>query len=269
MPITLGFHDVAETTLLTPEDTPGHTTVYTLDQDRFTACLTEIQARLHSRPLELVNEANANSERSVFLTVDDGRLSSYTIIAPALEQLGWRGHFFVTTDWMGLPGFLTAQQIRELDARGHVIGSHSCSHPKGMWTLSADVLSREWSESRARLADTVGHEVGVAAVPAGYYSQRVAEVVAACGYRFLFTSEPTTRTSLIGGCHVLGRYTVRRYTDVSAVGSIAAGDRWDRWKQAAAWTATKTAKRTAGKWYLPLRNAVLDALTPSNSPARH
>src|SRR5688500_1011395 len=63
------------------------------------------------------------------VTVDDGGVSYLTLMADRLEQRGWRGHCFVSTDLIGRRGFLTAAQIRELDARGHVIGSHSASHP--------------------------------------------------------------------------------------------------------------------------------------------
>ena len=49
-----------------------------------------------------------------------------------LERYGWPGYFFVATDWIGRPGFLNAAQFRELDSRGHVIGSHSCSYPERM-----------------------------------------------------------------------------------------------------------------------------------------
>ena len=63
------------------------------------------------------------------MTVDDGGVSYYTLVADRLEARGWRGHCFVSTDAIGTRGFLTASQLRELDTRGHVIGSHSASHP--------------------------------------------------------------------------------------------------------------------------------------------
>ena len=70
-------------------------------------------------------------------TFDDGGVSYYTVVADRLEAQGWRGHCFVSTDFIGQRGFLTAAQIRELDARGHVIGSHSASHPARFSTLTA------------------------------------------------------------------------------------------------------------------------------------
>ena len=71
------------------------------------------------------------------ITVDDGGVSYYTMMADRLEARGWRGHCFVSTDQIGTRGFLDAAQIRELDARGHVIGSHSASHPDPLQRLHA------------------------------------------------------------------------------------------------------------------------------------
>ena len=52
-----------------------------------------------------------------------GASRAYTRVADRLEALGLRGHCFVSTDFIGERGFLTAAQIRELDARGHIFGT--------------------------------------------------------------------------------------------------------------------------------------------------
>ena len=64
----------------------------------------------------------------VAVTFDDGGASA-PLAAEALERRGWRGQFFVTSSRIGTPGFLAGEQLRELDRRGHLIGSHSHSHP--------------------------------------------------------------------------------------------------------------------------------------------
>src|SRR2546423_2779141 len=74
-----------------------------------------------SRHLNAIAGANPDT----LLTFDDGGVSFYETIAPALEERGWRGYFFVATDWIGSRGFLTARQIRDLRSRGHGIGTHS------------------------------------------------------------------------------------------------------------------------------------------------
>src|SRR3954467_11167164 len=71
-------------------------------------------------------DAIAKVNPATILTFDDGGISAYTHIAGALQERGWRGYFFIATNWIGQPGFLSAAQIRELGDRGHIIGTHSC-----------------------------------------------------------------------------------------------------------------------------------------------
>jgi peptidoglycan/xylan/chitin deacetylase (PgdA/CDA1 family) len=133
------------------------------------------------------------------------RRERYAPVAGMLEEYAWRGYFFVTTDGIGRPGFLNDRQIRELDKRGHVIGSHSCSHPERMSRGPWERLLAEWKASTERPASSVSHAVKVASVPGGYYSRRVAETAAAAGIETLFTSEPKADVRTVNGCRVLGR----------------------------------------------------------------
>ncbi len=167
----------------------------------------------------------ANPGGQVILTFDDGGASAYTNIAPMLEQSGRRGYFFVTTGCIGQPGFLTADQIRELDRRGHCIGSHSCSHPRRMSRLPWEQLVLEWKVSVQCLEELVRHSVTAASVPGGEDSREVGEASAAAGIQNLFTSEPTTQPHEVNGCRVLGRYTIQRSMGPEWSGGFASG-RW-------------------------------------------
>ena len=192
-----------------------------------------------------IDDAIAKPAPGQFLfTVDDGG-SSTLHIADELEKRAWRGHFFITTDRTGTPGFLTSAEIRELDRRGHVIGSHSCSHVAWMSELPEHRLFAEWSGSRARLGDITGHPVDVASVPGGYYAPRVAAAAARAGLRILFTSEPTVATIEIDGCTVLGRFTVYRGMTAVQAARLVAGSHAARSLQSAIWSAKKMAKTHA------------------------
>ena len=134
----------------------------------------------------------------LLLTFDDGGLSAYTPVATMLEENAWRGYFFVTTGCIGPPGFWNDRQIRELDKRGHVIGSHSCSHPGRMsreprGEVAGGVEGQHEASGVDRLA------CGQGRVGAGYCSRRVAEAAAAAGIETLFTSEPTARVGTVNG----------------------------------------------------------------------
>src|SRR6185503_267107 len=129
--------------------------------------------------------------RPCTLTFDDGGTSALRVIADLLESRNWRGHFFVTTDRIGTAGFLTAAELAELSRRGHVLGSHSRTHPLRFSHLTIAAQGAEWRDSRAALENIIGTTVDVASVPGGYFDQAVARVAAESGIRWLFTSEPS------------------------------------------------------------------------------
>jgi len=224
--------------------------------DRYKLSLSEFEAQLdgiagarRDPPIGEL-EPDATFGRLPFvITVDDGGLSYYTIVADRLEALGWRGHCFVTTDQIGQPGFLTCAQIRELDARGHVVGGHSASHPPRFSACAPAEMLREWTRSRRTLEDILGHAVTTASLPGGYFSMQVAETAAEAGLRVLFTSEPATRVSANRGCLLVGRFTVRPrcLDDFSArIVSLSAGTRGVEW---AGWNAKKVVKPLLGSTY--------------------
>jgi peptidoglycan/xylan/chitin deacetylase (PgdA/CDA1 family) len=195
----------------------------------------------------------ATSEAAVafpyLITVDDGGLSYYTVVADRLERIGWRGHCFVTTNCIGQRGFLTVRQIRELDARGHIIGSHSASHPMRFSACSIPQMRREWTRSREALQDLLGHPVNVASVPGGYFSAVVARTAGDAGLRVLFTSEPTTRTRTHHGCFVIGRYTVRARCRDDFASRIVLPPPHTRAAAWAGWNAKKVVKPLLGSTY--------------------
>ena len=200
---------------------------------------------------------NDGTQRSrVLLTFDDGGRSAITEIAPRLEALGWRGHFFMTSGQIGAPGFLTASDLSELHARGHVVGSHSHSHPVRMSACSVEELRGEWSESLGRLSEILGTPVHTASVPGGYFSRVVAETAADAGLHVLFTSEPTSRPIRVGSCTVLGRYTLRRDDPGSRAAALVAPAHGARVRQWSIWNAKKVLKALGGESYLRARARV-------------
>ncbi|PWU00622.1 MAG: hypothetical protein C5B51_24720 [Terriglobia bacterium] len=238
------YHDVVEQGDFAASGFPGAgADVYKLDRQAFAQHLQAIREAIGSGP--------------VCLTFDDGGASAYQPVAGMIEQYGWRGYFFVTTDWVGRPGFLNESQIRDLDRRGHVIGSHSSSHPTRMARIARSEMLTEWTQSTRRLAEIVGHPVNVASVPGGYYSRKVAEAAAAAGIRTLFTSEPTMRVQVVDGCEVLGRYVVQRHMAPHWSAGFAAGKTLPRLRQAILWKAKQAAKAGGGELYLRVRETIL------------
>ena len=215
------------------------------------AALYKVTAELFDAHLKAV----AGGSRPI-ITFDDGGVSAMTA-AGALERHGFTGHFFITANYIGMRGFVTAQHLRELRARGHVIGSHSCSHPLRMGHCSWPQLLDEWTRSRSMLSEMLGEDVAVASVPGGDFAPQVAEAAARAGITRLFTSEPTVEPRQAFGLTLLGRFTIQRWTTAETAAALAAGEWLPRARQAVVWNAKKITKRIGGERYLQLRKRLL------------
>lgn len=256
--MSLAYHDVTDGSngALT-----GHKALYKLHRRDFHNHIASIREQVREAAIRSIDHSYTwGEEVPVFLTFDDGELGAYTCVADELEEHGWRGHFFITTDWIARPGFLDRRQVRELRSRGHVIGSHSCSHPARMSHLSWNELTREWSESCAILSDILGEPIKVASVPDGYYSRNVGKTAAAAGIEVLFTSEATAATSVLDGCLILGRYLIQIHTPPSVAGAIASGHIWPRWRQTVLWEAKKPIKALTGESYFAIRRYLISQI---------
>lgn len=252
MPIVLLYHDV---TLAGQDDLSGFpgpgAARYKLLPDDFAAHLDAIQQAIHVPPAACEID-DGNSSRQWMLTFDDGGSSSVHPIADQLEARGWRGWFFIATDRLDTPGFLTRSQLRDLYRRGHLIGSHTCSHPLRMSHCPREQQLAEWRDSRLELESILGKSITAASVPGGFYSRGVAETATEAGIKLLFTSEPMVTPQQCGGCSIQGRFTVYRGMTPSAAAALLRSP-WPRWRQSAWWTTKKIAKSLGGETYIRMR----------------
>jgi len=253
------YHDV---TAPGREDTSGfpggEAARYKLDPGLFRRHLQAIRERVKTAPITTDRLRSADGDGSIplLLTFDDGGASG-TAIADELEAFGWRGHLFVTAGYVDRPGFLTRAAIRDLTRRGHIVGSHSWSHPLRMAHCSRPRLAEEWRRSVKHLGEIIGAPVRTASVPGGDYSLAVGELAAAAGIEVLFTSRATTRVSRMGNLLVLGRYPVNRATTAERAAAVAAGAWAPRMRQLAWWDLKTLAKSAGGSGYLRVREALL------------
>ena len=234
----------------------GDADIYKLSVPDFGCHLEAIQSSI-ARPPITVSQLGDISRTALLLTFDDGGVSAHEHIASLLEVFGWRGHFFITTNWIGREGFLSTAQIRDLHLRGHFIGSHSCSHPARMSHCVPQQLHHEWNDSIAVLSDILGAKVDIASVPGGYYGRNVAEEAADAGIRTLFTSEPQTQASVVNGCWVLGRYTIKDGVNPATAAALASGRMLPRVRQFAYWNTKKLLKAAGGGSWIRMRKWLL------------
>jgi peptidoglycan/xylan/chitin deacetylase (PgdA/CDA1 family) len=246
------YHDVVAPGQADTSGFPGGAAAhYKLDVAEFDAHLAALAGS--GLRFAAVADAAAGNSRDCLLTFDDGGASAVAIAA-ALARRGMVGHFLITTAQIGQPGFVSAADVLALRAGGHVVGSHSHTHPAEISQLDAAALKAEWTRSVDQLTALLGAPVTVASVPGGFYSPPVARAAAAAGIRYLFTSEPTVRTQRVDGCLVLGRYTLWRGMPPQRAIALASGVGTTRQRQWLTWNLKKPLKRWARPVYRWVRH---------------
>ncbi len=127
--------------------------------------------------------------RPVLLTFDDGYEDAYSIAFPLLKEFGFKGTFFVVTDWMdsGKGGHFTWAQAREMSRAGMSIESHSRRH-KDLTQVDAETLHEEIVGSLDAIEKNVGIRPNVFCYPSGHFNVEAMKALHAAGVVAAFTT---------------------------------------------------------------------------------
>ncbi len=137
--------------------------------------------------------------RCVLITLDDGWKSVYTEAYPILKEFGYPFTLFLYTQFLnGRGDSLTPEQVREMQANGATVGSHSVSHlyPSDWKACArkgaeeyAKLVDKEFGESQKKLSSLFG-PVNTFCFPGGYHTPGMVERMANYGYVAAFTVVP-------------------------------------------------------------------------------
>lgn len=196
---------------------------------------------------------NYGKENIVF-TFDDGGASFCRLIAGVLEEFGYKGHFFITTQFIGSPGFITKEEIIELERRGHIVGSHAHSH-EHLYKLTEKQVRQEWYNSVSILSNILGHPIKEASIPNGDLSEIVLNEAYAAGLREVYTSRPTTNKLSYKDMVLYGRYVVLSDTSIDYILSIISSP-FKRKQISIRWGIIYCIKKILGDKYILLKNII-------------
>lgn len=123
----------------------------------------------------------------VVLTFDDDSAGHYRTVFPLLAAHGFTAVFFIDTVGVGKPGRLTWDQLREMQAAGMQIGSHTETHVD-LPGIGGRRLAAETTGARTRLEKELGVPVADFSYPSGHYDKQTLRAVAGAGYRDAVTT---------------------------------------------------------------------------------
>lgn len=132
-------------------------------------------------------------QKPIVLTFDDGYDNNYTYMLPILEEHGMKATIYMVTNDIGRPGYLTWDQLREMQDRGVEIGSHTANH------LPLTGLSREEREDEMRLSKLLMEWNGIRTVfsfsyPNGAYDETMPKMLRENEYLTAVTGEAGLNT---------------------------------------------------------------------------
>ncbi len=246
--ISLMYHCVYKNDIYESGFTNNTALIYKLKSSAFEEQMALISnyCKKNNKPLE-----------SVAFTFDDGGVSFYDVIAPILEKYGFKGMFFISTAYIGKKGFLNDTQIVDLYNRGHIIGSHSHTHPENLSELSPKQIDYEWQKSIDLLSNIIGNIVTIASIPNGFESKNIIESAKRSGITRLYTSKPTTSYKEVEGVTIIGRYALQSNFSNQYTLSIV-HNKSTKLTIQIRWTILQIAKGILGKKYIELRKILLN-----------
>jgi peptidoglycan/xylan/chitin deacetylase (PgdA/CDA1 family) len=168
-----------------------------------------------------VSEGLTHSSDAIVITFDDGCETDLLCAAPILREFRFGATFYITTGFLGNPGYLSHAELQELCGLGFEIGCHSMTHAY-LTDLDDAGLYREIAEAKTRLEDLIGLPVLHFSCPGGRHNYRVAEVAREAGYQTVATSRMRANSARTHRFS-LGRVAVMRATSLETFTTLCSG----------------------------------------------
>lgn len=159
--------------------------------------------------------------RPVILTFDDGYESNYTNAFPVLQKYGFHATIFMISSFIGRKGFMTQQELTDMQSSGLVqVESHTVDH-KNLSKLTQVQVMAEVVKSKQVLTAVMHHPVLYFCYPDGGYNWTSTAAVRRAGY-LLATSTDQGYASLSDNPYTLKRIVIHAGFPLSKVAQLLA-----------------------------------------------
>jgi peptidoglycan/xylan/chitin deacetylase (PgdA/CDA1 family) len=147
-------------------------------------------------------------KRRTAITFDDGYRDNYEFAFPILREFGFAASFFVTTDDIGKPGFMTWDMLREMSAvPGIEIGSHGVAH-KAFTDIPEEEARTSLGASKKILEDNLGRAVKAVSYPCGSFNDKIVDMAREAGYAYGCAASHVHDPKYVGHPYLLRRIKI-------------------------------------------------------------
>lgn len=122
----------------------------------------------------------------IMICFDDGWAGIYEVKS-FFSEIGVFPTIFIAVDLIGKPGYLTLEEIKEMQDVGFHFEGHSWSH-RDLTTFDEKELEHEIIDSKKELSKMLGKEIEAICFPQGRFSDNVLRCCVNAGYSKLYSS---------------------------------------------------------------------------------
>ena len=126
------------------------------------------------------------SAKPILITFDDAYEDFYGNAYPVLKEFGYKAVVFVPTGLTDNPGYLSWDQINEMNSSGISFANHTWSHKNV--AVSQEVLEREISTADLQLSERGLNTSKIFSYPYGLDNQRAISFLEKLNYKLAFTT---------------------------------------------------------------------------------
>ena len=136
--------------------------------------------------VEGIKKGHEFARNTVVLQFDDGYEDNYQYAFPILKKYGFPAMVFLISDRIGTPGFLTWEEIKEMQKYSFLAGAHTRKH---VYLPDVTLLEAqdEIAGSKKIIEDHIGH-IDYFSYPSGGFSEDVKRIVKEAGYKAAVTT---------------------------------------------------------------------------------
>jgi peptidoglycan/xylan/chitin deacetylase (PgdA/CDA1 family) len=134
-----------------------------------------------------MKRGRAFARNTVVIQFDDGYEDNYTYAFPVLKTYGFPAMVFLISDKVGKLGYLTWDQVKEMESYDFKAGAHTRNH-EYLPNLSREQAIEEIAGSKKIIEKNLGHSIDYFCYPSGGFSDEVKGIVAESGYKAAVTT---------------------------------------------------------------------------------
>ena len=130
-------------------------------------------------------------DKPIVITFDDGYVDNYKHALPILKEYNMKATLFMISDAANTPGFVSTEQMREMEAAGFDIQGHT-NHHKILTHMDPTELPDAILGGKTSMEGILGEPIVYLAYPGGFNDMLVQYVTKQSGYKMAFTVQPGT-----------------------------------------------------------------------------